>query len=88
MQIDKNLKRPRTFQRILNCSPSHIHLYERIRYENYNFMSQKREKNKSKVCIVESRFGQKVWSTFPTASPFKLMAPLMLNVNKKQIVLF
>jgi hypothetical protein len=24
-------------------------------------------KNKSKVCFVESSFGQKVWSTFPIA---------------------
>ena len=28
-------------------------------------MSQKWEKNKLKVCFVESSFGQKVWSTFP-----------------------
>ena len=25
------------------------------------------KKNKSKVCFVESSFGQKVWSTFPGA---------------------
>ena len=39
-------------------------------------MSQKWEKKKSKVCFVESSFGQKVWSTFPIAqsriaSPFQ-----------------
>jgi hypothetical protein len=39
-------------------------------------MQQKWENNKSKVCVVESSFGQKVWSTFPIAqsqiaSPFR-----------------
>ena len=43
---------------------------------------------------VESRFGQKVWSTFPIAqyriaSPFQLMAPLLfVYKNQIQTVLF
>ena len=28
MRIDKNLKRPRAFQRILNVQPSHILIYK------------------------------------------------------------
>jgi hypothetical protein len=46
-------------------------------------------KKKSKVRFVESRFGQKVRSTFPIAqyrivSPFQSVAPLLF-VYKKQI---
>jgi len=55
---------------------ANLRIYEHIRYENYDFMSQKWEKNKSKVRFVESSFGQKVRSTFPIAqwwivSPFQ-----------------
>jgi hypothetical protein len=31
-------------------------------------------KNKSKVCFVESSFGQKVWSTFPIAQ-YRIASP-------------
>jgi hypothetical protein len=31
-------------------------------------------KNKSKVCFVESSFGQKVWSTFPVAQ-YRIASP-------------
>jgi hypothetical protein len=62
--MDKYLKPLRAFQRILNCN---LRIYEHIWYVNYDFMSQKWEKNKSKVRFVESSFGQKVWSTFPVA---------------------
>jgi hypothetical protein len=37
-------------------------------------MSQKWEKNKSKVRFVESSFGQKVWSTFPIAQ-YRIASP-------------
>ena len=47
------------------------------------------KKNKSKVCFVESSFGQKVWSTFPIAQ-YRIAPPLqngtkMLFVYEKQI---
>ena len=93
MQINKNLKRPRAFQWIWIAN---LRIYEHIRYENYDFMSQKWGKNKSNVRFVESRFGQKVQSTFPIAqyriaSPFKipLVTPLLFVYKKQiQIVLF
>jgi hypothetical protein len=71
MQIDKNLKRPRVLQQILNGQPSHIYIYTgrniinmRTMFYMYR-MSQKLGKNQSKVHFVESSFGQKVGQHFP-----------------------
>jgi hypothetical protein len=41
-------------------------------------------KNKSKVCFVESSFGQKVWSTFPVAlRPLSKMVPMLFAYEKQ-----
>jgi hypothetical protein len=50
-------------------------------------------KNKSKVCYVESSFGQKGWSTFPVAhyriaTPFQNGANVVCLRKQIQIVLF
>jgi hypothetical protein len=44
-------------------------------------------KNKSKVCFVEYRFAQKVWSTFPMAqyriaSPFQIGGAIVVCLQK------
>ena len=68
MQIDKNLKRPRVFQQILNGQPSHIYtgrniINMRIMFYMYG-MSQKLGKNQSKEKFVllkvasDKKFGQ------------------------------
>ena len=69
--MDKYLKRLRAFQQILNCN---IRIYEHIWYENYDFYVTEMRNNKSKVCFLESSFGQKVWSTFPEAQ-YRIASP-------------
>jgi hypothetical protein len=36
--------------------------------------------NKSKVCFLESSFGQKVWSTFPVAQ-YRIASPFQNGAN-------
>jgi hypothetical protein len=60
-QMDKHLDASCAFQRILNCQSSHIWTY--LIWELWFYVTEMR-KNKTKVCFVESSFGQKVRSTF------------------------
>ena len=42
-------------------------------------LCHRNEKKKSKVCFVESSFGQKVWSTFPIAQ-YRIASPFQNGV--------
>ena len=79
--MDKYLKRLRTFQQILNCNLRILDTRTMILYH------RNERKNKSKVCFVQSSFGQKVWATFPIAQ-YRIASPYQngaIVVYEKQI---